>query len=147
METDIENTINEQTGNPGKNSLPLLLKATALLLVVYGILGFGYYATVVVYSMINTTFFDQLEYNNFNGNYLYIPLFIDLLIHIGIILSGFLLLYGKKRGAYYYYFSFFFTVGFSAFILNRFNIPEIVIGSIVLIIILLQSSKLYRKPK
>jgi hypothetical protein len=126
-----------------ENRLPGLLKGTALLLIVYGITGFIYYFTVVIYSFVNNDFLSNLEYNNFNGNYLYIPLFVDLMIHLAIILSGFLLIYRKKQGTYYYYISYFFTIGFSTFILNRINLPEITLGLIILILIYINRYKFY----
>ena len=142
MEAEPDNKITAVEEETREKRLPYLIKGTALLLIVYGITGFVYYSSVVINSFVNSNFLSNLKYINFHGNYLYIPLFIDLMIHLAIILSGFLLLYRKKRGTYYYYISFFFTVGFSAFILNRFNLPEILLGFIMLIMIYINRNNL-----
>ena len=125
-----------------KASIPFLLKAAALLIIVYGIFGLAYYTYVVLYSTVNTDFFMHLEYHSFRGNSLYLPLTIEFLIHLGLILSGFLMIYRKKVGAYLFYSSFFVALVFSVFVLDYINLTEIIIGSILLIIILVNRNHL-----
>jgi hypothetical protein len=120
---------------PNKKGLPFLLKASALLLIVYGIIGLSYYLFTALYSIGNREFLEQLEYSNFKGNTLFIPLLIEILLHIIIILAGFFIIYRKNQGSYYFYFALTFSMAFSFFFLGRFNTTEMIIGSILLVII------------
>ncbi len=132
-------TIEEQ--KPDKKRLPFLLKASALLLIVYGIIGLSYYLFTALYSIGNREFLEQLEYSNFKGNALFIPLLIEILLHIIIILAGFFIIYRKKHGPYYFYFALAFSMAFSFFFLGRFNTAEMIIGSILLVIIFFGSKR------
>ena len=120
---------------PDKKGLPFLLKASALLLIVYGIIGLSYYLFTALYSIGNREFLEQLEYSNFKGNALFIPLLVEILLHITIIMAGFFIIYRKKQGSYYFYFALVFSMVFSFFFLSRFNTAEMIIGFILLVII------------
>lgn len=141
METITENSkIEEKKLN--KKELPFLLKAVALLLIVYGITGLSYYLFTLLYSIGNNQFLTHLEYKNFTGTYLLIPVSSAVLLNLSIVLAGFLTFYGKRSGMYFYYFAFFFSVGFSFIFLSDINYAEIIIGAIILIIYLLQKKTL-----
>lgn len=135
----INNTEIKQTIKP----LPLLVKAAALLLIVYGIIGLSYYLFDLVYSIINPHFLESLKFKNFVGKTLFIPIIIEILVHISVVLAGFLIFYKKKSGLYFYYFSLFFSLIFFILFLNHINFAEIIIGSILLLILFLYRSHLY----
>ena len=141
MEIITENSEIEEENNNIKE-LPFLLKAVALLLIVYGIIGLSYYLFTLIYSIGNNQFLTHLEYKSFNGTYLLIAIFSEVLLHFSIILAGFLTFYRKKSGMYFFYFAFFFSIGFSFIFLSDINYAEIIIGAIILIIYLLQKNTL-----
>ncbi len=131
-DTEQPNNIPEaQTAKP----LPFLVKATALLLIVYGVIGFGYYLFALIYSVVNPHFLENLTFNKFSGNALFIPVSVEVLVHISVLLSGFLLLYKKKTGLYFYYFSLFFSLFYFIVIHNYINYAEIITGFLLLIIL------------
>jgi len=141
VETITENSEIEEKKN-NKKALPFSLKAAALLLIVYGIIGLSYYLFTLLYSIGNNQFLTHLEYKSFNGTYLLIPIFSEVLSHLSIILAGFLTINGKKLGMYFFYFGFFFSICFSFIFLSDINYAEIIIGAIILIIYLLQKNTL-----
>lgn len=121
----------EQTTKP----LPLLVKATTLLLIVYGIIGLSYYLFTTIYSLSNLHFLENLEFKNFEGNALFIPVSVEVLVHVSVVLSGFLIFYKKKAGLYFYYFSLFFSLFFFIVFTGYFNYAEIIIGFLILLIL------------
>ena len=141
MEIITENSEIQEKKNNIKE-LPFSLKAAALLLIVYGIIGLSYYLFTLLYSIGNNQFLTHLEYKGFNGTYLLIPIFSEVLSHLSIILAGFLTFNGKKLGMYFFYFAFFFSIGFSFIFLSDINYAEIIIGAIILITYLLQKKTL-----
>ncbi len=139
IDTEQSNNIPEaQSVKP----LPFLVKATALLLIVYGVIGFGYYLFVLIYSIVNPHFLENLTFNKFSGNTLFIPVSIEVLVHVSVLLSGFLLLYKKKTGLYFYYFSLFFSLFYFIVIHSYINYAEIIMGFLLLIILVGYRSRL-----
>jgi len=126
------NTDVEQTTKP----MPLMIKAIALLLIVYGVIGLSYYLSATIYSIMNLHFLENLEFKSFKGDALFIPLTVEVLVHISIVLSGFLIFYKKKSGLWFYCFSLFFSLLFFIIFTSYINYAEIIIGSLLLIVLL-----------
>ena len=133
----------ENSGNTGKTDveqttkpMPLMIKAIALLLIVYGVIGLSYYLFATIYSISNPHFLENLEFKSFKGNALFIPLTVEVLVHISIVLSGFLIFYKKKSGLWFYCFSLFFSLLFFIIFTSYINYAEIIIGSLLLIVLL-----------
>ena len=140
MVESIENTSSVKPNNA--RPLPFILKAAALLLIVYGIIGLGYYLFTTIFSLSNPQFLENIEFNNFKGNTLFIPVTIKILVHISIVLSGFLIFYKKKAGRWFFYFSLFFSLFFFIVFTSYINYAEIVIGFLVLVILFVYRSRL-----
>jgi len=115
--------------------LPFLVKLTALLLIVYGFIGFGYYLFTLIYSLSNPHFLDTLKFNGFEGNMLFIPLSVEVVVHIAVMMSGFFLLYKKKSGLYFYYFAVLFSLFFFVVFTAYLNYTEIAIGSLMFFVL------------
>ncbi len=133
----------ENSGNTGKTDveqttkpMPLMIKAIALLLIVYGVIGLSYYLFAAIYSISNPHFLENLEFKSFKGDALFIPLTVEVLVHISIVLSGFLIFYKKKSGLWFYCFSLFFSLLFFIIFTSYINYAEIIIGSLLLIVLL-----------
>jgi phosphatidylserine synthase len=133
----------ENSGNTGKTDveqttkpMPLMIKAIALLLTVYGVIGLSYYLSATIYSIMNLHFLENLEFKSFKGDALFIPLTVEVLVHISIVLSGFLIFYKKKSGLWFYCFSLFFSLLFFIIFTSYINYAEIIIGSLLLIVLL-----------
>ena len=133
MVESIENISSVKDKNA--RSLPFILKAAALLLIVYGIIGLGYYLFTTIYSLSNSQFLENLAFKNFKGNALFIPVAIEILVHISLVLSGFLIFYKKKTGLWFFYFSLFFSLFFFIVFTSYINYAEIIIGFLVLAIL------------
>ncbi len=138
----------ENSGNTGEinveqstKPMSLIVKAAALLLIVYGIIGLGYYLFATIYSITNPHFLENLEFKGFKGNALFIPVTIEVLVHISIVLSGFLIFYKKKSGLWFYCFSLFFSLFFFIVFTSYINYAEIIIGSLLLIVLLVYRSR------
>ena len=133
----------ENSGNTGEinveqstRSMPLIVKAVALLLTVYGVIGLGYYLFAAIYSISNPHFLENLEFKSFKGNALFIPVAVEVLVHISIVLSGLLIFYKKKSGLWFFGFSLFFSLFFFIVFTSYINYAEIIIGSLLLIVLL-----------
>ena len=127
-------SVAEKTEN-GNNSLPFLVNAVALFLIVYGVINFIYYSAVLIYSFINPEFFKDLQYSEFKSNWLILPVSFMILINVIYFVSGILILYKVKKAVTAYYFSFFISVFFSLFFMGNFNFIDFGLGMISIIIL------------
>jgi len=116
-----------------QKKLPFLVKAASLLLIVYGIISLGYYLFTTVYSIGNPEFLKNLEYSGIEGNYLFVPLAIEILVHSFFVIAGFLIIKGKKRGTYYFYFGYIIGIGYTTFFLGNFSPIEAGMGLLILL--------------
>lgn len=142
MSKAIENR-SDVTGDTPSKSLPFMVKAAALLLIVYGMIGLAYYLFTAVYSIANPQFLESLEFKNFKGSALFLPITIELLVHVSIIISGFFIFSGKKAGLGFFYFSLFFSLFFFIVFARYFNYAEIIIGFLMLVILVGYRSRLH----
>ena len=87
-------------------SVPFLLRAVAILILVSGALGLFFYLTVTVYELAGRNFLFDFGYKNFNEQGLYVILFLLIFLNSGLVISAILLLRLKKTGMYLYGISF-----------------------------------------
>ena len=142
MSKTTENKSGDTADSPSK-SLPFVVKAAALLLIVYGIIGLAYYLFTAIYSIANPHFLESLEFKNFKGNALFLPIIIELLVHGAIIISGFFIFSRKKAGLWFFYFSLFFSLFFFIVFARYFNYAEIIIGFLILVTLVGYRSRLH----
>ena len=125
-----------------QNKIPFLVKAVSLLLIVYGFIGFGYYFFATIYSIGNPDFLKNLDYSGIKGSHLFVPLAIEVIIHLLLIIAGFMLFRGKKRGTYYFYPGYIIAIGYTTFFLGSFSIIETGIGLLVATILIIYNKRL-----
>ena len=142
MEKEHE-SIEQQSEIVQQKKLPFLVKAVSLLLIVYGIIGLGYYLFTTVYSIGNSEFLKNLEYSGVEGNYLFVPLVIEILIHSFFIIAGFLMIKGKKRGTYYFYLGYIIAIGYTTFFLGSFSPIEAGTGLLIVLLLILYNKRFY----
>ncbi len=116
-----------------KDNFPFLVKAVALLIIVYGFINFVYYSIVFIYSFINPEFFKNLEYADFRSNWLLMPVSFKILLGGVYIIAGVLIFKKYKRGGVIFYFSYFISFFFSLVFLSNFNIVDFSFGIIAVI--------------
>ncbi len=124
-----------------KRPLPLLVKAVAVFLLVYGALNFFYYLAVFIYSFVNPAFLKDLEYSDFKGNWLLFPVVFKILLNIMFFVSGIFIINRKKQGRVIFYFTFFISIFFSYFFLNYFNYIDFGFGLIAMLILVVSRSQ------
>lgn len=126
MET-VEKTLeNIETGQVQK--LPFLVKASAYFWIVYGLINMVYYSTVFVYSFINHNFLHELQYADFKGNWLLMPIVFKILINGALGFSGLWILKRKKTGYTIFNFAISISILFSTFFLSYFNLVDFIAG-------------------
>ncbi len=140
MEKEHE-SIEQQPVIVQQKKLPFLVKAASLLLIVYGIIGLGYYLFTTVYSIGNPGFLKNLEYSSVKGNYLFVPLTIEILVHSFFVIAGFLIIKGKKRGTYYFYFGYIIAIGYTTFFLGSFSPLEAGMGLLVALLLIVYNKR------
>jgi len=93
--------------NPGEDSIiqpfkrtPFLLKVISLVIMVEGIIGFLFFATILVYQLLNPEFLSGWGYGHYSGSSLYLILSMYAVIHLGMVLSSILLLKQNRKGLY-----------------------------------------------
>ena len=127
-------SVAEKTEN-GNNSLPFLVNAVALFLIVYGVVNVIYYSAVLIYFFINPEFLKELQYSDFKSDWLILPVSFKILLNVVYFTSGILILYKVKKAVTAYYFSFFISVFFSFFFMGNFNFIDFGLGMISIIIL------------
>ncbi len=93
--------------NPGEESIiqpfkrtPFLLKVISLVIMVEGIIGFLFFAAILVYQLLNPGFLSGWGYGHYSGSSLYLILLMYVVIHLGMVLSSILLLKQNRKGLY-----------------------------------------------
>jgi len=130
-----------------KKPLPVLVKAIAIFLVVYGVVGFLYYLSVFVYSFVNPAFLINLEYFDFKDEGLLFPVIMELLINIMFVISGILILKRNQQGNIIFYFTFFVSLFFSYVFLNHFNYIYCCIGLFSMFVLVYYSAQNSKKTE
>ncbi len=140
MEKEHEN-IKQQSVIVRQKKFPFLVKAASLLLIVYGLIGLGYYLFTTIYSIGNPEFLKDLEYSGVEGNYLFVSLSIEILVHAFFVIAGFLIIKGKKRGMYYFYLGYIIAIGYTTFFLGSFSPIEAGMGLLIVLLLLLYKKR------
>ena len=118
-----------------KETLPFLVKAVAVFLLIYGAVNGLYYLSVLIYSFINPDFLKDLNFGDFKGAWLLMPVIFKLVFGLLFILAGLFILWRKPYAKTIYYFSFFISFFFSLFFLSYFNYVDFGAGIVSIIIL------------
>jgi hypothetical protein len=118
-----------------RHSLPFLVKAVAVFLLVYGAVNGFYYLAVFVYSLINPDFLKDLTFGDFKGNWLLMPVIFKMIFGWSFVLSGLFIFLRKPYAKTIYYFAFFISFFFSLFFLSYFNYVDFGAGVVGVLIL------------
>ena len=133
-------TNTKNTSQTEKN-IPILVKISAIIILVVSIIGFLFFATVSLYQLFNPEFLQKISINNSQYPYLSAYVIIQSILHLGMFVSSLLIIKLKKTGLLL-----FLLVISSIFIIeillgNEFLISQIALGSLISIVMV----SFYRK--
>jgi len=127
----------DETSNAihAKQDIPILLKISAVLIIIMSITGFLFFAIASLYQFYDTKFLTDINVKNSLYPNLNSYVIIQSVLHIGMLISAFLILKLKKTGLYLLL-TIFIALLSSEFIFeNNFNLAHLVIGLSVCLII------------
>lgn len=122
---------------PVKKSTPFLLKVVSVLLLIEGVIGFLFFTVVMVYQYANPEFLSGWGYGHYSGSALYLILSIYSMVHLGLILSAFLILNRKKQGIYILTLSLFVLEILSFLLYDEVNWVGLAAGLTIIVVMLL----------
>ncbi len=133
--------INSKNTSQTKKSAPILVKISAIIILVVSIIGFLFFTTVSLYQLFNPEFLQKFSINNSQYPHLNAYVIIQSILHLGMFVSSLLILKLKKIGLLL-----FLLVISSIFIIeillgNEFLISQIALGGLISIIMV----SFYRK--
>ena len=119
-----------------KPKLPMLLQVCAIIIIVMGVVGFLFFALTSIYQNNNSDFLLNLGMNN---QYTHIDVYILFMaiLHLILIISGFLILRVKKIGFYLFFSGFLILLASEVFIDNKLILTHMVVGLILVFIFLI----------
>ena len=88
-------------------SIPFFLRVISIVILVTGSIGVVFYLLVAVYQIADRNFLYELKYKAFSGFGYYLILLTQLLLNVGLIISGMLLLRLQRKGFYVFAISYF----------------------------------------
>lgn len=120
-----------------KKSTPFLLKVVSILLLIDGVIGFLFFTVVMAYQYTNPEFLSGWGYGQYSGSLLYLILSIYIMVHLGLILSAFLILNRKKQGIYILTLSLFVLEILSFLLYDEINWVGLAAGLTIIVVTLL----------
>ncbi len=132
---------NSKNTSQTKKSAPILVKISAIIILVVSIIGFLFFTTVSLYQLFNPEFLQNFSINNSQYPYLNAYVIIQSILHLVMFVSSLLIINLKKIGLLL-----FLLVISSIFIIeillgNEFLISQIALGGLISIIMV----SFYRK--
>ena len=89
---------NSENTSQTKKSIPILVKISAIIILVVSIIGFLFFATVSLYQLFNPEFLQKLNINNSQYPYLNAYVIIQSILHLSMLVSSLLIIQLKKIG-------------------------------------------------
>ena len=138
----MENLIQKEIQEIQQKVTPFIFRVVIIFTLVGGILGLLFFLSVLFFQIDGSNFPGNFEYKDETGIVFKVFLVLQIIIHIGFILSAVQLLKNKKAGVYYY------TICIILFIISRLYYPESLVlieslvGLILLFLMLLSWKKL-----
>jgi len=128
--------INSKNTSQTKKSIPILVKISAIIILVVSIIGVLFFATVSLYQLFNPEFLQKFSINNSQYPYLNAYVIIQSILHLGMLVSSLLIIKLKKIGLIL-----FLLVISSIFIIeillgNEFLISQITLGGLISIVMI-----------
>ena len=117
--------------------VPFLLRVTAIILLVGGVLGILFYAAALFFDIDGSNFANYFKYNDDRNNVFKLFLILQLVIHLGFIFSSIQLTRLKKTGAYVFIACFIMFIISKLFYIDFSVYLEIIFGILVAIFLLI----------
>jgi hypothetical protein len=132
---------NTKNASKTKNSTPILIRISAIIILVVSIIGFLFFVTASIYQLFNPDFLQKISINNSQYSNLNTYVIVQSILHLGMFVSSLLILKLKKSGLFL--FLFIITSIFIVEIISgsEFLISQITLGILISIIMIL----FYRK--
>lgn len=123
-------------------SIPFFLRVISIVILVAGSIGVVFYLLVLGYQIADRNFLYELRYKAFSGFGYYLILLTQLLLNVGLIISGVLLLKLKKKGFYVFAISYLVLAIMGFVVQDEYGWTAPVVGLLLLVIIALHYKKL-----
>ena len=127
----------DETSNTihAKQDIPILLKISAVLIIIMSITGFLFFAIATLYQFYDTQFLKDINIKNSLYPNLRLYVIIQSILHVGMLISALLILKLKKSGLYLLL-TIFIALLTSEFVFeNNLNLVHLIVGIFISFII------------
>lgn len=122
--------------------VPFFLRVIAILVIVTGLFGVLFYLLVTIYQFADRNFLYDLQYKGFSGFAYNAIVFTQLLLNVGLLISGMKLLKLKRTGLYVFAVTYLVFAFLSYFLQDEYGWTIPAIGLVILVLIMLHYPRL-----
>lgn len=138
----MENKLQQEIKEIQKTVTPFIYRVVIIITIVGGVLGLLFFSSVLFFQIDGSNFPGYFQYKDPKGIVFTTFLVLQIMIHLGFILSAYQLIKNKKAGVYMYAVCFIFFIISRLYYIESFVFIEIFSGLVLLFFMILSWKKL-----